>query len=245
MFLPILLILLTACSRGIADDSGLRQREVVHEGARWDVFEIDLARVQLRLFGQADPKLRRFSAVRARLDADGVRWGMLTNGGMFHEGERPVGLHVEAGKAYAPLELSDGEGNFFLKPNGVFYLDAQGAHVVASEGYAPQARVRLATQSGPLLVRAGALHPRFLPGSPNEVKRSGVGVRDRDHIAIAVSRGPVSFHDAATLFRDALRCPDALYLDGGISDFDTPARRDAATRAFGSVLAAVLPAPPE
>ena len=149
-----------------------------------------------------------------------------------------MGLHIEAGQQYAPLELSEGEGNFFLKPNGVFYVDAQGAHVVASEAYPLGAPVQLATQSGPLLVQGGALHPRFAPDSQSRAKRSGVGVRDAHHVAIAVSRGLVTFHETATLFRDALHCPDALYLDGTISDFDAPDRQGASAQAFGSVLAA-------
>lgn len=33
----------------------------------------------------------------------------------------------------------------------------------------------------------------------------------------AIAQEPVNFHEFATHFRDALRCPDALYLDGTIS----------------------------
>ena len=41
-------------------------------------------------------------------------------------------------------------------------------------------------------------------------------------VVIAISRGPVTFYDFATLFRDALGCPDALYLDGVISKVWAP-----------------------
>lgn len=249
-FLPIASVLLCLlCAAAYArshpgapapdEIAGVVQREVQHDGSTWDVFELDLSKVDLQLYGQADPTLRTFAGARDWLASRAAHWEVMTNGGMFHPGQRPVGLHIEAGKQYAPLELADGEGNFFVKPNGVFYLDAAGAHVVASESYAPHGAVRLATQSGPLLLQHGALHPRFNPRSTSTAKRSGVGVRDPSHVAIAVSRAGVTFHSAATLFRDALHCPDALYLDGTISDFDTPARRGASARTFGSVLVAV------
>jgi uncharacterized protein YigE (DUF2233 family) len=243
LHLPLVLVLVlasalaAACSRASSAAPAVVQREIEHEGALWDVFEIDLTRAELRLYGQADPTLRTFAAVRAKLDRQGARWAMLTNGGIFHPGERPAGLHIEGGRKYAPLELADGEGNFFLKPNGVFYVDDRGAHVVPSDAYAASDSVALATQSGPLLLHANAPHPRFRANSTSLTKRSAVGVRDPQHVVLAVSRGPVSFLNAATLFRDALRCPDALYLDGTISDFATPARLPAEARRYGSVLA--------
>jgi uncharacterized protein YigE (DUF2233 family) len=219
--------------------NGVVWRELSHDEAVWDVFELDLTAVELRLYGQADPAQRRFEEVRARLVASGERWGPLTNAGIFHAGERPVGLFVEAGREYAPLELADGEGNFYLKPNGVFYVDGSGAHVVDSALYAPTGTVSLATQSGPLLVRDGVLHPRFLPGSSSRTTRSGIGVRDAQRAVIAVSRAPASLHATGVLFRDLLGCSNALYLDGSISDFDAPGRADASRQAFGGVLAVV------
>jgi uncharacterized protein YigE (DUF2233 family) len=214
-----------------------------HAGASWDVFEIDLGAVELRLYGQADPSLRSFASVRARLAQQSMRWAVMTNAGMFHAGQHPVGLHIENGTQYAPLDLGPGTGNFYLLPNGVFFVDDQGAHVVESHGYAPAGTVRLATQSGPLLVQASTLHPSFIAGSRNLATRSGIGVRDAGHVVLAVSQVPVTLYDSATLFRDVLQCTDALYLDGTISDFDTPARAGANAHAFGGVLAAVVREP--
>src|SRR4051812_37887011 len=64
--------------------AGVIAREVTHEGGVWDIFELDLQRIELRLYGQSEPALRRFAKVRARLEAEGKPWGPLTNGGMFH-----------------------------------------------------------------------------------------------------------------------------------------------------------------
>lgn len=221
---------------------GVIQGLVRHDGD-WDVFRLDLAAIDLQLYGQADTSLRTFASVRGRLAREHVRWAVMTNGGMFHAGEHPVGLHIENGRQFASLDLGTGTGNFYLAPNGVFYLDARGAHVVESHAYAPEGAVELATQSGPLLVSGNALHPIFTASSHSFAKRSGIGVLDPKHVFIAVSRQRVTFHATATLFRDVLHCADALYLDGAISDFDTPQRSGANSQAFGSVLAAVARRP--
>ena len=145
------------------------------------------------------------------------------------------------------------------EPNGVFFVDGgegdprgrdanagERAHILESHEYAAaHVRPRLATQSGPLLVRGGALHPRFTAGSPNTLLRSGVGVRSPTEIFLVVSRGAINFHDFATFFRDRLACPDALYLDGTISRLYAPPLGRTADGLFGDGhfvgLLAVLP----
>jgi hypothetical protein len=79
-----------------------------------------------------------------------------------------------------------------------------------------------AMQSGPILVTNGRIHPRFIPGYHSRHIRNGVGVDGDGRVVFAISNQPVNFHDFATLFRDALDCPDALYLDGSISEMYAP-----------------------
>ncbi len=215
---------LATCARGreaaaasprVADASDAAV--IDHAGTQWLVLELELARVKLELVGQAAGEPRTFEALRAYLAARGERLVMATNAGIFAEDRTPLGLFIEAAREVRPLAREDGVGNFYLKPNGVFWLDARGAHVAATERYAPEGTVSLATQSGPLLLEGGNVHPSFTaPGTSLKV-RSAVGVDARGHVWIALSRGPVSFIDSATLFRDRLGCGDALYLDGEIS----------------------------
>src|SRR5262249_17875694 len=144
--------------------------------------------------------------------------------GMYHEDFSPVGLFLANGKQLMPLNTASGTGNFFLKPNGVFALTETAAHVLESSEY-PQLRERviLATQSGPLLVHGGRLHPAFTPDSKSRRMRNGVGVPSPDTAVFVISEAPVTFYEFATLFRDKLRCPDALFLDGVISSLHAPA----------------------
>ena len=73
-----------------------------------------------------------------------------------------------------------------------------------------------ATQSGPMLVINGKLHPKFLENSTSRKIRNGVGINGGAVIFVK-SEDPVNFHTFATLFRDDLGAPNALYLDGTIS----------------------------
>jgi uncharacterized protein YigE (DUF2233 family) len=131
----------------------------------------------------------------------------------------PVGLLVEDGRQVAPLETRDGAGNFFLKPNGVFIVEEGGkASVMETGAYAASGiRPRFATQSGPILVIGGAIHPRFEPDGKSRFVRNGVGVRPDGTVVLAITLGKVSLGSFARLLRDRLGCPDALFLDGAIS----------------------------
>src|SRR5262249_41447920 len=76
-------------------------------------------------------------------------------------------------------------------------------------------RPEIATQSGPMLVLKGKLHPRFGRAGPSLKRRDGVGVCAGERVSFAISEGEVSFASFARLFRDRLQCPNALFLDGG------------------------------
>lgn len=181
---------------------------------------VDLRQDQLHLFYK-DQRGRRFKRL-PRLEQVTMKQGkklvFAMNAGMFHRDYSPVGLLVMNGVEHSPLNLRDGRGNFFLKPNGVFSVANDGARIVESskaESFA--STFRLATQSGPLLVSAGKIHPAFNPRSTSRRLRNGVGLRNPFTAVFAISERPVTFHAFATFFRDVLGCPDALYLDGTVS----------------------------
>jgi uncharacterized protein YigE (DUF2233 family) len=65
-----------------------------------------------------------------------------------------------------------------------------------------------------MLVIDGKLHPRFRYGASRK-RRGGVGARDNHTVVFAVSDSEVSFQEFGRLFRDDLKCRNALFLDGG------------------------------
>lgn len=155
--------------------------------------------------------------------APGERLVFAMNAGMYHPDRRPVGLFVADGAEQAALVTRAGPGNFGMLPNGVFCIGERLA-VIESRAYAAAPQdCRYASQSGPMLVIGGALHPRFLPDSDSLHIRNGVGVAPDGGTAwFAISDAPVSFHRFARLFRDRLGAPDALYFDGSVSRLIAP-----------------------
>ena len=203
----------------------VRVRRADHGGSAYTIVEVDLTQAALRLFWKkpGGERFARFAAVKAHLERNGERLLFATNAGIFDTNFAPCGLHVEDGRQRVPLNLRSGSGNFFLKPNGVFLIDAGGARIIDAAKYdGTRGGVRVAVQSGPLLVLDGGIHPAFKAGSDSLRKRSGVGVVSAQRIAFALSDEPVNFHVFAALFLEDLHCRNALYLDGVISQFYVP-----------------------
>jgi uncharacterized protein YigE (DUF2233 family) len=178
-----------------------------------------------------DPKHHRIELTR--VDPFGKPWGNLKrfiaaqtplfamNAGMYHDGLSPVGLYIEGGVQQHKLNLDDDVGNFFMKPNGVFGVTSEGTPFVQTSEDFANARVvpAFATQSGPMLVIDGQIHPRFEPDGTSRNIRNGVGVHQNGLAFFVISREPVSFGKFARLYRDGLNCKNALYFDGVVSAF--------------------------
>ena len=193
-------------------------RSETFEGSRYTVCSFDLARTDLRVFwaGEDGAPYATFSALADALSVRGQTLAFAMNGGMYAEDLSPVGLYVEDGNELKSANTADAAGNFHMKPNGIFYLTEGMAGVMETEAYlgAPPPAI-FATQSGPMLVIDGALHPRFIPDSPYRKRRNGVGVSSPTMVHFAISDGTVNFDAFARLFRDGLGCDNALFLDGG------------------------------
>jgi len=147
------------------------------------------------------------------------------NAGMFDENGLPIGLYIERGRELKRINRTARSGNFGMQPNGVFYGDASGWHVATSEAYAAaKPDARFATQSGPMLVIDGKLNPLFDADGPSRYVRNGVGVTPNGTARFVISARPVSLGRFARLFRDRLKTPNALFLDGFVSRLWDPPR---------------------
>lgn len=196
--------------------------------------------IQLLLNDDAGIPFKGFKRLDAWLASRNETLVFGMNAGMYHKDFKPVGLLVQNGKQLSPLNLADGKGNFFLKPNGVFLLTKSGPMVIASTEY-PYLKnpAILATQSGPLLLRNGKIHPAFNANSVSRHIRNGVGVAG-GKVVFVISETPVTLYEMAAYFRDELGCSDALYLDGAISSMHSAAlKRSDARGALGPILAIV------
>lgn len=195
--------------------------------------------LKLWLNGADGNVLGDFHSVRKTLP-EGEVLAFAMNAGMYHPDYSPVGLYVSEGQKEHDLVTAGGGGNFGLLPNGVFCAGgARPYQVVESRAFQKaQPQCRIATQSGPMLVIDGDLHPRFLVDSDSRYVRNGVGVSPDGQTAwFAISDDAVTFHEFGRLFRDGLGARDALYFDGSISRLYAPElRRSDFGRRLGPII---------
>lgn len=198
-------------------------RSLVHEGARYTICPVDLRRADIRMAWKR-PDGMPYGSVAAVAEAlRGQKLLFATNAGMYREDTTPVGLYVERGRTLTRANTAAGAGNFHLKPNGVFWIGRGRAGIEETSRFLrDKPSADYATQSGPMLVIGGKIHPRITEEGPSRKRRNGVGLVDPLHAVFAISDEPVSFGAFARLFRDALGCPDALFLDGSISALAIP-----------------------
>lgn len=147
------------------------------------------------------------------------------NGGMFKEDFSPVGFYVEDGKLIEKVNIRKAEGNFYMKPNGIFYIDKSGdTKISTTDNFDNSIILRYATQSGPMLVINGGIHPDFNKESTNLNIRNGVGILPNGCAIFAMSKEKVNFYNFAKYFKDK-GCENALYLDGFVSRTYAPSQK--------------------
>jgi uncharacterized protein YigE (DUF2233 family) len=227
-------------------------------GARYRVCEIAPAEVgglQLAARYAGGRPVRTIARVDSLARARGERLLFATNAGLYERVDSATGMLVaDGGRTYSRLNRGAGPANpcsvanFYCPPNGVFFVANGRAGVLSTADFAARrasaGAPRIASQSGPMLVRRGALARGFPGDSRSRLIRNGVGVRRDGTVVFAIADTPVTFHSFATAFRDALRCPDALFLDGTISQlYAGPGTRLPPTlREFAAVFIVTEPA---
>lgn len=221
--LAICLAALAACTGNTASSSACSVR--AFEGSSFTACAFDPAQQEFRLVWLTPSGVAPYGGFRSlSQDVEVGKVAFAMNAGMYDDAGAPIGLYVENGQERHAISTTDGPGNFHLKPNGVFWVDAGGApHVDATDAYlALKPAPVWATQSGPMLLIGGALHPAFDADGTSRNIRNGAGVGEDGKAWFVISEQPVSFGKFARFFRDQLGSRNALYLDGAVSSLWDP-----------------------
>lgn len=175
------------------------------------------------VLGPGGNPYRSLSAFAASTDVETIAFAM--NAGMYDDEGKPIGYFVENAERLQTLNTNDGEGNFHMKPNGVFFGTDGKWEIRTTEDFLANVsdRPQFGTQSGPMLVINGKLHPDISFNGESRLIRNGVGVDARGRAHFVISNGPISFGKLARFFRDELEVANALYLDGNVSALWNPA----------------------
>jgi uncharacterized protein YigE (DUF2233 family) len=212
-------LLLIHCLELTLPGRSLYAQTPVTNDPRFVTYIADAQKQDLKLYWKDDKqvKFRSIQNLKTWLGKQKKRLVFAMNAGMYHSEGAPVELYIENQTILAPLDTSSGSGSFYLKPNGVFYITVAKIPVVCSTAeFKPTEPVQFATQSGPMLVINGQIHPAFKKGSPNLNIRNGVGILPDHRVLFVISKDPVNFYDFAEFFK-SMGCENALYLDGLVS----------------------------
>lgn len=181
--------------------------------------------IAMALAGTDGAPFRSLKAYRENLGDGAANVAFAMNGGMFGDDGKPVGYYVEDGERLRELNRNDGPGNFHMKPNGVFFGSDGKWQVLSADAFfsSVSERPQFGTQSGPMLLIDGALHPEIAEDGPSKAIRNAVGIDSDGKAHFVISEAPVSFGLVARYFRDRVKAQNALYLDGAVSVLWDPA----------------------
>jgi uncharacterized protein YigE (DUF2233 family) len=233
----LLVILLAACRSDATVADPQRSQSVCDdryfEQSRFTVCAVRSGTVEIVNSDPAGVPIRSFVRLEQLLGGRSKDLAFAMNAGMFDENGRAIGLLIEKSTQLHKVNRhSGGGGNFGMLPNGIFLVrDSGRAEIITTDNFQPSADIAYATQSGPMLVIDGKLHPRFDPDGQSRNIRNGVGIGPDGRPLFVISEDAVSFGKLARFFRDSLKANNALYFDGSVSSLWDPAtgRQDSFT----------------
>jgi uncharacterized protein YigE (DUF2233 family) len=218
----------------------------IFEDDRFTVCDSHGGRIELVAAARNETPVQRLADLESSLGSRAGPVAFAMNAGMYGEDGRPIGLAIVEGRQVRAINRRKGGGNFHLMPNGVFQVHRDGrAEIVPSDRWRPSPDIRIATQSGPMLVIDGKMHPAFSHDGSSRHIRNGVGIAPDGTALFVISEGDVSLGKFARFFRDQLKCRNALFFDGAVSALWDPAnhRRDL-TVPLGPLIVAFKPSVP-
>ncbi|MEO8769635.1 MAG: phosphodiester glycosidase family protein [Ferruginibacter sp.] len=182
-------------------------------------YQVDIKKQNLKLYwkDKNNQPIKSLGNLKNFLAKNKQELVFAMNAGMYQTDNTPLGLFIQEHKMITALNKRSGNGNFYLKPNGVFYISMDNeATICKTEDFVDNGKIKYATQSGPMLVINGKVHSAFNTGSTNLNIRNGVGILPNNELIFAMSKTGISFYDFANYFKN-LGCKNALYLDGFVS----------------------------
>jgi len=194
------------------------------------VLEVNPAKLSLHWKDDKGQAFHTFTRLQQTLEKDkpGTDIVAMMNAGIFTREMTPAGLYIENGRLLKPINQRRGKGNFHLQPNGVFLVtNKQQPRVLTTQQYVKQyglekrqSNIRLATQSGPMLVINGKVNGKFSPDSQLLHRRNGVCVSTAGDLFFIATDDDYATTVSLYQFAQAAKsigCRNALYLDGSIS----------------------------
>lgn len=227
LIIPILSIVVLVYLTNFETTTETASNEIVAEFENILFHEVNLKHQDLRFYSKtkAGNYFVNHEGLKGWLNNNKQELVFAMNGGMYQKDLSPVGLYIEHGEKISPIDKKEkGYGNFYMQPNGVFFITNDNVpNVVTTSSFSDEENIKYATQSGPMLVIDGDIHTRFHEKSTSLHIRNGVGILPNGNILFAMSKEKVNFYHLANFFKER-ECLNALYLDGFVSRTYLPSK---------------------
>ncbi|MHA8085394.1 phosphodiester glycosidase family protein [Aquirufa antheringensis] len=203
------------------------------DGNQYAIFKVKLSKeLESRVYLERNLDKRNVTTLLYKISRDKLTKTGITNSlfkdeaqffaitaAMFENDDLPPGLLVSGSKKYKKINLSDGGGNFYLKPNGIFSISNDGqVNIQETQKFDQTSLNSFAIQSGPMLVIDNKLNHILPNDSPNVNIRTAVGLND-DGLVFVISKSEVNFFQLAEFMKTEMKCSNALHLDSGAFAF--------------------------
>jgi uncharacterized protein YigE (DUF2233 family) len=133
----------------IGAENGGPCRPVTYERSSYVVCHFDLRHYTRSLFWK-QPNGEPFESLKNIPRRDGLVGGQLvfaTNGGMYQTDRSPLGLYIENGRELRRANTAVGAGNFYIKPNGIFYVSGDSASILEMRHFCNSAHTQISPRS--------------------------------------------------------------------------------------------------
>ncbi|WET47433.1 phosphodiester glycosidase family protein [Chryseobacterium indologenes] len=194
-------------------------KEKIQEENNFVIYQVDPKKQDVKMYWKKSQNeiLKSINNLKNEVESRNEQLIFAMNGGMFEADHTPKGLYIENFKILKPIDTLQGSGNFYLQPNGIFYITRNHQpKITETKKYRQSPDIQYATQSGPMLLMDGKINPLFQKDSKNLNIRNGVGILENGEIIFAMSKKEINFYTLAQLFQK-MGCKSALYLDGYVS----------------------------
>ncbi|MGE8554764.1 MAG: phosphodiester glycosidase family protein [Chryseobacterium jejuense] len=194
-------------------------KEKIQHDEKFVIYQVNPKKQTVKLYwkNSKDEILKSINNLKKEAESKNEKLVFAMNGGMFEPDNSPKGLYIENFKTLKSIDTLQGSGNFYLQPNGIFYITQNHQpDIIETKKFRQNKSIQYATQSGPMLLTEGKINSIFQKDSKNLNIRNGVGILENGEIIFVMSKKEINFYSLALLFKE-MGCKNALYLDGYVS----------------------------
>ena len=219
IILTIPILILLNCNISF---SQINETNIIHNNNKYILISMNTNYEKIKIISNLNKNCFDTGAIIKTMKKIGIVPLYILNAGMYLEDMSPQGLLIDNKKLISTINLkkNNNHTNFYNLPNGIFFSSEKSNKIIESKEYSIcKYNITNATQSGPFLVLNNQINKKFDRKSKSVNYRLGVGISNiNNKLYFVLSDTLVNMYNLSDLFKNYLKCENALYLDGKITN---------------------------